>query len=175
MHSTLPDNHSLPIVLQYQERASTEILPQSQKGNRPTAASSKTRLKSDDPLRCDICGRGGYTVTQSRGVRRHIRDKHEDSFCPHCRGFRGFKWHRSDEYKKHLEEQHPDVDLHAALTEARNYRRWETITKKRTQGQAFPSAIGSDQWCLGVRSPEPLTPPLPPALELALFDRVLFS
>jgi hypothetical protein len=156
----VPDNYCLPTVVQDQERVSTEMprrSPNLAKG--PTAASSRSRSKPVKPRRCHICRKD---FSQTQGVARHIRDVHEVWFCPRC----GFEWHRSHQLRKHLEEQHPDVHLDAALTEAKNYRRWDTITKNRPQGQqAFPLAIEYDRRSLGEHLPQQLTPPFPPALE----------
>jgi hypothetical protein len=155
----VPDNYCLPTVVQDQERGSTETPRRSPNlGKGPTAASSRSHSK---PVkhRCHICRKG---FSQTQGVARHIRDVHEVWFCPRC----GCEWHRSHQLRKHLEEQHPDVPLDAALTETKNYRRWDTITKNRPQGQqAFPLAIEYDRRSLGEHLPQQLTPPFPPALE----------
>jgi hypothetical protein len=158
---TLPDNYSQPIDVQYQERASTDILQRSRNlENGPTAASSRLpRKPSEERFRCSICPRN---YSQERLVTRHFRDVHEVSFCPHCK----FKWHRSHRLREHLEEQHPDIDHRATLTEITRRRYRATTIKRRQKGQqAFPHAIGYDRrsWCQ--HPPRPLTPPLPTVLE----------
>jgi len=130
----------VPTVAPYQERPSTEIqiLQQPQIfGNGPTAGPSRSPLNpSEDRYRCDICG---LDFKQKRGVTRHCRDVHEFSLCLLCSGF---EWHRRHQLKEHLEEQHPDIHVPAALAEATRYRRRATMIRNRRQGQqAFPPAI----------------------------------
>ena len=155
--STLPDNYTPPIVVPYQERASTEIPEQSQNlGNGPTAASSSLPLKPiEDRYRCSICG---LDFSQKRGVTRHHRDVHEVSLCLHCSGF---EWHRRHQLKDHLEEQHPDVHVPAALAEATRYRRRATMSKSRLQGKHYY------RWSWNEQLPQSLTPPLLPVIEIA--------
>jgi hypothetical protein len=123
----LPDNYSQPIDVQYQERASTDILQRSRNlGNGPTAASSRSlRKPSKKRYGCSICTRN---YSQKRGVTRHFRDVHEDSFCPHCK----FRWHRHHQLKEHLEEQHPDILHRRTLRETTMCRRMATAIKKKT-------------------------------------------
>ncbi|KAF8496818.1 hypothetical protein F5888DRAFT_367273 [Russula emetica] len=168
--STLLDNYSLPAVAQYQERASTEILQQSQNlGAGPTAASSRSpRKPSEGRYGCSICG---LHFAQKRGVTRHYRDVHEleVSLCLHCSGF---EWRRRHQLKEHLKEQHPDIHLLAALAEATRYRRRATIIRNRLQGQqAFPPATEYDRSRWGGHLLQPLTPPLPPVLEVTNVTR----
>jgi hypothetical protein len=90
---------------------------------------------------------------------------HEVSLCLHCSGF---EWHRRHQLKEHLEEQHPDIHVPAALAEATRYRRRATMIKNRLRGQqAFPPVIEYDRWGLDEHLPQPPTPPLPPVLEVA--------
>jgi hypothetical protein len=127
------------------------------------AASSRSPLKpSEDRYRCSICG---SDFAQKRGVTRHHRDVHEVSLCLHCSGF---EWHRRHQLKEHLEEQHPDVHVPAALAEATRYRRRATMIKRRMH---FPPAIEYYRWSWGEHLPQPLTPPLPPVLEVTLGTR----
>lgn len=152
--SAIPDSYSLPTVVPYQERASKQILQQPQNlGNDPTGASSRSPLKPDR-FRCSVCG---LDFAQKRGVTRHYRDVHEVSLCLHCSGF---KWHRRHELQGHLEEEHPDVHVPAALADATRYRRRATMSKNRRQEQQYY------QWGLNEPLPQPLTPPLPPAPEV---------
>jgi hypothetical protein len=89
---------------------------------------------------------------------------HEVSLCLHCSGF---EWHRRHQLEEHLEEQHPDVHVPAALAEATRYRRWATMIETRLQRQqAFPPAIEYYRWSRGEHLPQPLTPPLPPVLDV---------
>ena len=130
----------VPTVAPYQERTSTEIqvLQQSQNvGNGPTAGPSRSPLKpSEDRYKCRICE---LDYKQKQGLTRHCRDVHEVSLCLLCSGF---EWHRHHELKEHLEGQHPDIHVPAALAEATRYRRRATMLKNRRQGeQAFPPAI----------------------------------
>lgn len=150
--SALPDNFSPPTVVQYQEKASTEISQQSQRQDLKkgrTAASSRsfskpvkappTRKRREDRPRCSICG---LDYKQKSGVTRHHRDVHEVSLCLLCNGF---EWHRRHRLREHLEEEHPDVHVPAALAEATRYRRRATMIKSRQQGQqASPPAIAYD-------------------------------
>jgi hypothetical protein len=80
----------------------------------------------------------GLCYEQKSGVTRHHRDVHEFSLCLHCSGF---KWHRRHELRKHLEEQHPDVHVPAALAEATGYHRRATMIKNRQQGQPLPPVL----------------------------------
>ena len=138
--STLPVVfHPTPTVAQYQEqRPSREMMPQwSQKsGNGSIAVSPKSSLQPDENRGapegrywCGICGRN---YIQRQGVTRHQRDVHEVSLCMHCRSF---KWRRRHQLKEHLEEQHPDVDLAAALDEITRTRRKATKIKSHLRRQ----------------------------------------
>ena len=137
--STLPRFHPSPTVTQYQEqRLSREMMPQwSQKsGNGSIAVSSNSSLQPDanrgapeGRYWCGICER---SYIQRQGVTRHQRDVHEVSMCMHCRDF---KWRRRHQLKEHLEEQHPDVDLAAALEEITRTRRKATKIKSHLRRQ----------------------------------------
>lgn len=142
-----------------------------------TASSSKIHRKpngkresptSQKRFPCNICG---LDFSQRRDVRRHHREKHEVSLCPHCSGF---EWHRRHQLEEHLKEYHPDVHLAAALAEATSYRLRATLTENRILGpgrqiwgqRASPPVIEYDQHNFGEHLPQPLKPPLPPVLEL---------
>ena len=149
--SALPDNcSSPPTAVQYQERASTEIPQEFQrqdlrKGRRAASLRSFSKPvkappnRREDRPRCSICGLG---YKQKSGVTRHHRDVHEVSLCLLCSGF---EWHRRHQLRGHLEEQHPDVHVPAALAEATRHRRRATMLKSRQQEQqAFPPVIAYD-------------------------------
>ncbi len=170
--SSLPDNYCVPTAVHYQERASIKISQRSQNlGKCPSAASSRSPLRPDegreaspgrDRYWCSICGRD---FAQKRGVTRHHRDVHEVSSCLHCSDF---EWHRRPELKEHIEEQHPDIHVSAALAEATRRRRIYTIIQKRLQGQnGSPPAIEYDGSSWGESPPQPPTPPLASVLEAA--------
>jgi hypothetical protein len=168
--SPLPDNYCVPTAVHYQERASTKISQRSQNLRKcPSAASARSPLRPDegreaspsqDRYWCSICGRD---FAQKRGVTRHHRDVHEVSPCLHCRDF---EWKRRHQLKEHLEEQHPDIHLSAALAEATRCRRTATIIKSRLQGQnGSPPAIEYDGSSSGESLPQPPTLPLPSVIE----------
>jgi hypothetical protein len=61
------------------------------------------------PYPCDICGKA---YAQPQGVTRHHREAHQVSVCIYCGNFR---WGRRYQLRKHLKEQHPNVDSDAVL------------------------------------------------------------
>jgi Zinc finger, C2H2 type len=69
---------------------------------------------------CNICGR---SYSQSQGLRRHQRERHDASLCTYCGVF---EWGRPYRLREHLEEEHPDVNVEAALEEATRTRRRAT-------------------------------------------------
>ena len=164
--STLQSISRAPIIVPYQEqRASQGQLEQFYKTGKGTAAVPSrsscrpggNRGSPQDRYVCSTCGR---TYAQQRGVTRHHRDVHEVSFCMHCRNF---KWHRHHQLKEHLEEQHPDVNLFVALSEATRSRRKATITSNRLRRQRAPlHAIEYARWGF-VESPPRRSMPPPPA------------
>ena len=104
---------------------------------------------------CSICQ---LNYAQQQGLTRHYRDAHEVSLCTYCSDF---KWHRRHQLKKHLEEQHTNVDISAALSEATKSRRKATkIKTSPRRGRAFP-AIEHDR--CGCVEPPPRRS-MPPAV-----------
>jgi hypothetical protein len=164
--STLQSSSRAPTIVPYQEQsASRGLLEQLYKRGKGTAAvsSRSSRLPGGNraaPRGRYICSTCGRSYSQQRGVTRHHRDVHEVSFCMHCCNF---KWHRHHQLKEHLEEQHPDVNLFVALSEATRSRRKATITSNRLRRQGGPlHAIEHAQWG-SVESRPRRSMPSPPA------------
>ena len=163
--SILPSIVREPIVVPHQERGeSRDQRKQLYKtGKNPTAVSESSRSsrrpgreRGAPPgrYRCNICG---LNYAQQQGVTRHHRDTHEVSLCTHCRDF---EWHRPHQLKRHIEEQHPDVDLPASLAEATRSRRKATRIKNNLRGQRVSPTIEHDLWGC-VEPPPRLSMPLP--------------
>jgi hypothetical protein len=136
--STFPGLHHPQAIAQCQEQtASREMTQQSQiSGKGPTAESPKSPPRPDKKHRAPdrrywcSCGKG---FTQEQGRTRH---QLEISLCTYCGDF---KWRRRYQWKKHLQEQHPDVDL-SVLDEITRSRRKATKIKKRpTTTRGFSS------------------------------------
>ena len=108
--------------------------------------------------RCNICGLG---YAQEQGVTRHRRDVHEANLCRYCKHF---KWHRRHQLEKHLQEQHPDIDLLVALREATRSRRKAAIIKNHRQGPVSPH-IENVRWN-GIEHWPRLAMPLPAATKI---------
>jgi hypothetical protein len=90
---------------------------------------------------CSICGRD---YAQQQGFMQHYRDGHEVSLCIHCGDF---ECHRRNQLKENPEEQHPGVNLSAALGEGIRSRRKTTIIKNhRRRQRAPPSTIERARW-----------------------------
>ena len=148
--SSLQSISRAPTIVPYQEQSASrgqlEQLYKWGKGT-PAVSSRSSRLPGGNrgaPQRRYICSTCGQSYAQQRGVTRHHRDVHEASFCMHCRNF---KWHRHHQLKEHLEEQHPDVNLFVALSEATRSRRNATITSNRLRRQRAPlHAIEHARW-----------------------------
>ena len=133
-----PSTVPTPTAAQCQEHTAPRDMPQrSQKsGNSSTAVSQRSPLRPDERRGapdgrhpCSICGRA---YVQPQGVTRHHRDVHEVSPCMHCSDF---GWHRRHQLQKHIEKQHPDVDLPASLGEVTRSRRRATIKENYLRQQ----------------------------------------
>jgi hypothetical protein len=132
--STLPGIPRTPTAVRYQEQRASQDMPQDLRGtgrgpaavpsgsSRGPAASGNGRAPAGRYL-CDICSK---SYSQPQGLKRHQREKHDASLCKHCGAF---AWGRLYRLKEHLEEQHPGIDIAAALEEA-------TRTRRRATGQA---------------------------------------
>ena len=88
---------------------------------------------------CSICK---LNYAQQQGLTRHHRDAHEVSLCTYCSEF---EWHRRHQLKKHLEEQHTNVDISVALSEATKSRRKATKIKTSLRRQRASPAIEHDR------------------------------
>jgi hypothetical protein len=64
------------------------------------------------PKRPYLCGICGNAYAQPQGVTRHHREAHQVSVCIYCGNFR---WGRPYQLRKHLKEQHPNVDPDTVL------------------------------------------------------------
>jgi hypothetical protein len=104
---------------------------------------------------CEKCDK---QYTQRQGVTRHQREAHENNLCPICKDFR---WGRRYQLAKHLEKQHPGINVDATLDGATRCRRAAAMNKKPQQQQASPPALECDRRSHGERLPRSLvhTPP----------------
>jgi hypothetical protein len=85
----------------------------------------------DRPYKCD-CGK---RYKQPQGLNRHIREKHNPSYCMFCKK----DWGRSYLYRGHLERCHPDVDLDAVLGKPKgSYRRAAIMARESQQELKLP-------------------------------------
>ena len=159
--SALPRISYQPAVVPYQEQSTPrdELRESHETGMGPTAASSWAPLSQATQARfwCSICG---LCYAQEQGVTRHHRDVHEASLCKYCKRF---KWHRRHQLEKHLQEQHPDIDLSAALREATRSRRRATIIKNHRQRRVSPSIENVRLDDIEHRPRLAMPPPLPAA------------
>jgi hypothetical protein len=132
-----PSTVPTPTARQYQEHRAPRDMPQRpQKSGDSSTASQRSPLRPDERRgtpdgrhSCSICGRA---YVQPQGVTRHHRDVYEVSPCMHCTDF---GWHRRHQLKKHIEKQHPDVDLPASLGEVTRSRRRATIMENYLRQQ----------------------------------------
>lgn len=113
MSSNFPRISRALTIVRYHEQSALRCQPYGiQKSeNRPTATSSRSyrrragiRGTPKRPYPCKICGK---VYAQPQGVTRHHREAHQTCKCMYCDDF---KWGRRYQFRKHLEEQHPDVD-----------------------------------------------------------------
>lgn len=112
--SNFPTISHTPIPVQYQQQSASQYaelgrFQKSSKGHPATTSQSYrrkpgTRRAPKGPHSCDICGN---TYAQPQGVTRHRREAHQVSVCTYCHKFR---WGRPYQLRKHLKEQHPNVD-----------------------------------------------------------------
>jgi len=96
-----------------QETGRRLVIVSSQSSRRPAGI----RRDHTGRYSCDECGK---SYSQPSGTRRHQRETHDASFCLICRHF---EWGRPYLLREHLEKEHPDVDIDAALDEAVRARR----------------------------------------------------
>jgi hypothetical protein len=157
---TVPGSHPTPTAAQYQEQKAPRDMPQrSQKSGDGSIAVSQRSPQRPDERRgapdgrhpCSICGR---TYVQKRGVTRHHRDVHEVSPCMHCDDF---GWHRPPQLKKHIEKQHPDVDLPASLGEVTRSRRRVTIMENYLRQQR--TSLATERVRIESRPRQSIQPP----------------
>ncbi|KAI0255254.1 hypothetical protein BJV78DRAFT_1279449 [Lactifluus subvellereus] len=106
-------------------------------GGEPTTASSTEHPASSSQLAgtcaaherrysCKDCGK---EYTQPQGLSRHRREMHERRPCIYCLDF---KWGRRYMLRKHIKEQHPELNTDAALNEATGTRRGAAIASNPT-------------------------------------------
>ena len=114
--SNFPTIPRAPIAVQSQQQSASRDEPRrsQRKGQAATTLRSHRRRSGirggpKRPYSCDICGKA---YAQRQGVTRHHREAHQFSVCPYCRKFR---WGRPYQLRKHLTEQHPNVDSDAVL------------------------------------------------------------
>lgn len=116
--SNFPAISRAPIAVQCQQQSASRDelrrLQISRKGHAATTSRShrrKTGMRGAPkrPYPCDICGKA---YAQPQGVTRHHREAHQVSVCIYCGIFR---WGRPYQLRKHLKEQHPNVDPDTVL------------------------------------------------------------
>lgn len=131
--SNFPTTSRTPIAVQFQQQnASRDELRRSQisrKGHAATTSRSYRRRTGirgapKRPYSCDICGK---VYAQPQGVTRHHREAHQASVCIYCGNF---KWGRPYQLRKHLMEQHPNVDPDTVLGGPSGSRRKVTQISK---------------------------------------------
>jgi len=110
--STPPEIPCISAVAQYQQQRiarPTNAVPENKKETHRSkaAASLLSSVAPKGLYSCKIYG-CNKAYTQPQGLRRHYREKHKPSLCMYCCAF---KWARLYRYKKHLEKEHPNVDL----------------------------------------------------------------
>lgn len=138
--SNFPTISCTPIAVQFQQQSTSrnELRPfqTSKKGHaattsRPSRRRTGIRGTTKRPYSCDICGNA---YAQRQGVTRHHREVHQVSMCIYCRNFR---WGRPYQLRKHLKEQHPDVDPNTVLGGPMGSRRKVTHISKSSPKQRF--------------------------------------
>jgi len=116
--SNLPTISRTPISVQSQQQsAPRDELRRSQlprKGHAATTSRSYRRRTgirgaAKRPYSCDICGNA---YAQRQGVTRRQREAHQVRVCIYCGNFR---WGRPYQLRKHLKDQHPNVDPDVVL------------------------------------------------------------
>jgi hypothetical protein len=137
--SNFPTISCAPTIVQSQQQSASRDEPQrfrtSRKDHYATTSRSsrrRTRMRGTPkrPYSCGICGN---TYAQSQGVTRHHREAHQVSVCNYCGNFR---WGRPYQLRKHLKEQHPNVNPDTVLGGPMGSRRKVTqISKYSSQQQ----------------------------------------
>lgn len=117
--STFPRISCTPTIVQYQEQSASRYYHQrfQKSEKRPCAASLRSYYRGRAGIRgaskrvysCNICSK---VYAQPQGVTRHHREAHQVSTCMYCGDF---KWGRPYLFRKHLKEQHPNVDPDTVL------------------------------------------------------------
>jgi hypothetical protein len=111
------------------------------------------RGASKRPYSCDICGKA---YAQPQGVTRHHREAHQVSVCIYCGIFR---WGRPYQLRKHLKEQHPNVDPDTVLGGPMGSRRKVTQVSKCSPQQRVSTLEhdrrGRDELRLCPQAPPP--------------------
>jgi hypothetical protein len=98
---------------------------------------------------------------------------HEVSLCILCHDY---EWHRRHQLKEHLQQQHPDVDLPAALCEVTRSRRKATVIKTRQRQQrASPADNEHARWGCPEMGLCPSLPPPAVVVEVAPVSPATFS
>jgi hypothetical protein len=181
--STSPGISCTPTVVRYQEPSASQYRPQrfQKSGKRPAAPSSRSYRRRprirEAPKRaysCNICGK---VYAQPQGVTRHQRETHQVRICVYCGDF---KWGRPYQFRKHLKEQHPNVDPDTMLGSRRptvSCRKVTIIPKHPPQQRVSPPTSENDRrgrvepglYPLApppsaVAEVTPLSPPLPPVV-----------
>ena len=108
-----PAISSAPIAAQSQQQRASQVEPRRSQISRRRHASTTSRPyrrrtgilgTPKRPYSCDICGKA---YAQPQGVTRHHREVHQVRVCVYCDDF---SWGRPYQLRKHLKEQHPNVN-----------------------------------------------------------------
>ncbi|KAF8496832.1 hypothetical protein F5888DRAFT_368616 [Russula emetica] len=116
--SNFPTFSHTPIAVQSQQQSASRHglrrFQISRKGDAATTSRSYRRRTGirGAPKRPYSCGICGNAYAQPQGVTRHHREAHQFSVCIYCGNFR---WGRPYQLRKHLKEQHPNVDPDTVL------------------------------------------------------------
>ncbi len=157
-HGSLETQHGCPgeprdypqLPLEPVKRHATVPIPRS------TTSSKQPIRGRTGQYSCGVCG---DRFAQLQGARRHHREKHEPSQCPHCHAFR---WGRLYLFKKHLKMEHPEIDPKTAILDAT--RRSQRKGALATGDQTFPHVPlsgftpGRCRFC-DTKCPTTLSPP----------------
>lgn len=149
------------VVQHHEQRARRQKFKKT--GNKLPVASSRTSRRlagtggtPKSPYSCSFQG-CSKKYAQRQGLRLHYREKHVPSLCMHCGVF---KWGRPYRLRKHIEKEHPDVDLDAALDKATETSS-RIITGQPQQQWVSPFTPEHEQWGCAESQPYPLKSSLP--------------
>lgn len=123
--------HTPPSMQLGEESEPQEQLRQSSGGASPELLAAMSEVLDRPykcrPYKCDC----GNRYKQPQGLNRHIREKHNPSYCMFCKK----DWGRSYLYREHLEKCHSDVDPDEVLGKPEGSYRRAAIMARNSQEQ----------------------------------------